>query len=308
MNVNYYSYMIALADSSSISAAAKKLFMTQSALTKCIKRMEDEFGGALIERNTMPLQLTSAGTVFLEYAKKYMDLEREMLDRMGVAMQQQKGCIRIVSTIRGGWFLGKRIGPFLKQYPNIRLELLEESAAECEMALIREDADFVVYTDPVLNEQIEYVPLKKEKLVFIVPQNHPLVQNVDVSENSLEHPLVLELSMLRNQKFLLSTENHSIYFTEKQFLDRNQLQPEKPIRVDYINMRYAMACGGAGITIVPEETVRRNEGVPRPVFCTVRGNELYRNIILARKKGRRMTAAEDCFWNYVIANSYGENA
>ena len=62
------------------------------------------------------------------------------------------------------------------------------SANECEAALEDETADLAVYTDPVISNQLEYMPLEEDPLLLVVPRNNILLQGKELSGNSLSTP------------------------------------------------------------------------------------------------------------------------
>ena len=68
MDTDSFKYVIAIAEEKSISAAARKLYITQPALTKHINKLEKRLGTELFERNSSPVTITAAGEIFLEYA------------------------------------------------------------------------------------------------------------------------------------------------------------------------------------------------------------------------------------------------
>ena len=82
MDTDSFKYVIAIAEERSISAAARKLYITQPALTKHINKLEKRLGTELLERNSSPVSVTAAGEIFLEYARKYQTMEQEMLSRI----------------------------------------------------------------------------------------------------------------------------------------------------------------------------------------------------------------------------------
>lgn len=78
MDTNVFSYILAVADSKSISGAARQLFMSQPALTKQLGKLESELGFKIFDRSHSPLTVTEKGKIFLEFAVKYQELEKEL--------------------------------------------------------------------------------------------------------------------------------------------------------------------------------------------------------------------------------------
>lgn len=309
MDTDAFRYVIVLAECRSISEAARKLFITQPALTKHLNKLEETLGIGvrLFDRSVTPIKITPAGEIFLEYSKKYVDMETEMKERLNVALQLQKGSIKVSSTSGGEWYLADHIGTFLKTYKDIILEIQDNTARVCEQLLEREEIDIAIYTDPVCSDKVEYVPLYKDRLQFAVSWDHFLLEGKDIENNSLDNPLELDISEFRNPriKYVLSTPPHGMYRAEQEFFKKYSIEPTDPLRIDFINTRYSIACSSRGIVMVPYITARRIAQRNLPVFCTVKGGRLSRQIIIAKKKGRPLSAAGETFWNFIIQHSFG---
>ena len=75
-------YIKTIAEVRSISVAAEKLGISQPALSNYLKKKEKELGAVLFDRNKQPLQLTEAGTIYLEYIERFSTLEHELQQRI----------------------------------------------------------------------------------------------------------------------------------------------------------------------------------------------------------------------------------
>lgn len=309
MDTDSFRYVIAISEYKSISAAARKLFITQPALTKHMNKLERTLGAELFERGGVPVNITPAGEVFLEYAKRYMAMEQEMKARMDAVAKQESGTIRIATTSRGGWYLSKHMGEYTQAHPNVRVEMINVDAKNCEEMLVNGLVDVGIYTDPVLSDQIEYVPLKKDPLIFVMHKDNRILEGKDITGNSLDNLLELEVELLRRKdvRFVLSTPQHSMHYSEKAFFERYGIVPESPVYVDYIETRYAFACSGAGVVLVPIISANPNADMAQPVFCVLKGDRLYRHIIIARKKRARMNRPAENFWDQFIELSYSNH-
>lgn len=307
MDMDTFRYVIVLAECKSISEAARRLFLSQPALTKHLNKLEEGLGAGakLFDRSTVPIKITPIGEIFLEYSKQYMELESEMRDRLNAELRLQKGSIRIALTDSGGNYLGYLISSFLEQYPDIKLKLQNESALRCEQLLEQEEVDILVCTDPIRSNRMEYVPLLKEALVIVVPRKHPILEGKDIEKNSLENLCELDAKELRGPgiRFVLATPEHSMYLSEQVFLEKYGIDLVNPLYIDYINTRYSVACGGAGIAIMPFSMVQKKHTANKPVFCTVKGARMVRQIVIAKIKGKALSAAGEIFWDFIIKES-----
>lgn len=302
MDTNLYRYMVEVAACGSISGAARKLFISQPALTKQIGRLEAQLGVKLFDRGRSRIALTHAGEVFVEFAMRYVEQEQEMLEELGRVEGTGLEKVLVAMTHRGGAYVGTHTPAFLEAHPGISLEYVDMSASDCETALENGTAEMAVYTDPVISEDIEYMPLEEDPMVLAVPLNSPLLKDKDVSRASFWSPLELDSQELRNPSltWVLSTQRHSLYYAEQMLFRRLRIKPTHVLKIDYVETRYTVACNGGGVALFPKVTIRNKEASPNVVCCTIRGERLYRYVVIARKRGQVLTPGADSFWRYMV--------
>lgn len=305
MDTNVIHYVITVAESGSISAAARKLFLSQPALTKQISKLESQLGVKLFDRGKSPILLTEDGAVFLEFAIKYAELEKDMTKRLGRSAEAEERVL-IASTSRGGYYAGARTAPFLDMHHEVRLEYLDMDARRCEEALIKEEVDLAIYTDPVISDKIEYMPLAEDPLVLVVPRGNALTEGRDLKDNSLTNPLEMEPEKLRNADltYILSTENHSLYYAENAFLKKYKITPSRSLRVDFVDTRYSIACGGGGAILVPHSTIKNEVYAEKIVYCTIKGEHLYRYVIIAKKRDKVLSKGAEKVWRFFVGQRF----
>ena len=306
MDTILFRYVLTIAESGSISGAARRLFMYQSALSKQLSRLEAELGFELFDRSKTPLNVTPGGEHFLRFAERFLEVEKDFLEEMGKGEQNRTEHISIGTTHRGGAYCGDHTAAFLEEYPQVELEYLDMSARMCEKSLVEERIELAIYTDPVFSDKVEYMPVEEDPLILIVPKKSPLLEEMDTGGSSLEHPLEVDPVRLRRPdiRYVLSTEEHSLYYAECEFLKKYRIQPKNVLRVDFVDTRYAVASGGGGIMVSPVVTARHKGGGDHVVYCKVKGDELYRYVVIARKKGRRLSRGAEYFWKFMVGRRF----
>ncbi len=180
------------------------------------------------------------------------------------------------------------------------------SAEECEKALEEESVDLAIYTDPVMSGQIEYMPLEEDPLVFVIPIGNELLSGIDTTGSNLFHPVLIEAEKFRSPalRYILSTPEHSLYYAECAFLKKFRIRPTAPLRIDYVDTRYAIACGGGGIVLVPRVTVMKAEHTDQVVYGMLKEEGIYRYVIVARKKGRILPKEAQEFWRFMVGQRF----
>lgn len=280
--------------------------MSQPALTKQLGKLESELGFKIFDRSHSPLTVTEKGKIFLEFAVKYQELEKELNCSLAQANKMPVRPVRVATTHRGGHYAGVHTADFLKCYPETSLEYLDMSAEECEKALEEESVDLAIYTDPVMSGQIEYMPLEEDPLVFVIPIGNELLSGIDTTGSNLFHPVLVEAEKFRSPtlRYILSTPEHSLYYAECAFLKKFRIRPTAPLRIDYVDTRYAIACGGGGIVLVPRITVMKAEHTDQVVYGMLKEEGIYRYVIVARKKGRILPKEAQEFWRFMVGQRF----
>ncbi|MCO5397937.1 LysR substrate-binding domain-containing protein [Ralstonia soli] len=161
----------------SLGRAAEVLHVTQPALSRIIKRLEDEVGAPLFERHSKGMQLTAIGQALLPHAsllQREADYAREEIDAMrGLA----KGTIRVgaVGSI-ASYVLPLAVGTVVARWPNLRVEILEGVWDRLAEGLVKHEIDLALsIAMPDTDEIISITDCRWEDASFIVASPwHPL--------------------------------------------------------------------------------------------------------------------------------------
>ena len=126
MNLRQLSYFVAIAESGSFSAAADALHVAQSALSRHIKELEEELGGALLDRGSRGVTLSDSGKVLFERAKFILSQFEEAGSEVRAHNKELTGTVRLMAPSSIGQVLFEPlVDRFLGQFPKVRLELSE---------------------------------------------------------------------------------------------------------------------------------------------------------------------------------------
>ena len=174
MNILKYLAFIRTVEYGSFTKAAEILNYSQSGISRMINDLEKEWEITLLERNRSGVKLTSDGSRLLPYAKglcnEYQKLQMQIDNLHGV----QSGIIRIgtFSSVATHW-LPNIIKAFQKDYPSIDYELLLGDYTEIEKWISEGRIDCGFLRLPTKPE-FETILLTRDKLLAILPENHPL--------------------------------------------------------------------------------------------------------------------------------------
>ena len=243
-SIQKYMAFVTTVECGSFTRAAEILQYSQSGISRMISDLEKEWKVSLLERDRSGVRLTSDGLKLLPYAQSvcfdYQKLQMQVDELNGL----ESGIIRIgtFSSVATHW-LPKIITKFQGDYPGIDYELLLGDYTEIEQWIAegRVDCGFLrLPTDPAF----ETVELKKDRLLAVLPQNHPLA--------GCEKFPVAELC---SYPFMSLEKGASKEVSE--IFERNGLSPRVHFTTwdDYAIM--SMVESGLGISILPELILRR---------------------------------------------------
>lgn len=171
-------YFVEIADSGSFSAAAERLFVAQSALSRQIKELEGQLATPLFERTARQPRLTAAGSAFLPRARSLLvDLDKagRLASEIG---QGLRGSLRLShsSTVPLSGALLARLSDYLQGNPGVSMEIAQASSEAQLEELAEGRLELGLLRLPVLrqHEGLCVVPLFEEPLLLAVAADHPL--------------------------------------------------------------------------------------------------------------------------------------
>lgn len=208
INLNLYKTFYDVAKCGSISKAAQYGFTSQPAISKSIKKLEDELGVQLFYRNLNGVKLTDKGKELLYFVEKsYSNLvvaERTMVETEN--LERGKLSIGMPSNI-GSFFLFDKIISFHKKYPNIEITIITGSTSKLISLLDSHQVDFVIDTSPInvkLNEGMKITKLDEVQYCFVVKNNTQNSEYKDIKslDDLKDKPLILPIPGTSNRNDL----------------------------------------------------------------------------------------------------------
>jgi DNA-binding transcriptional LysR family regulator len=216
INLNLYKTFYDVATSKSISEASKKTFISQPAISKSIKKLEEELQTQLFYRNLDGIKLTEKGKELLFYVNSaYNNLitaERSMIETEN--LEKGKLSIGVPSQI-GTFYIFDNIEKFHEMHPNIEITIISKSTHQLLSLLESHEIDFIIDSSPVdtNSNKIIVKPLTKVQNCFIACSNSKFLKNKNINKiKDLENtPLILPIKGTANRITLDETfENNKI--------------------------------------------------------------------------------------------------
>jgi DNA-binding transcriptional LysR family regulator len=248
---------IAVAEELHFGRAAERLNMTQPPLSRQIQKLEKAVGAELLERDNRKVQLTPAGTAFLDEARRLLALaERAPVTARRIA-SGRSGLLRIGFTAASGFSI---LGPLLEEIsailPDVDVDLQELVTGEQIQALETGELDLGLARPPFDKDVFDSRLLYRESMMLAVPASHPLARHGGIVQNEdLKDEALIMHSPLQARYFydlvirMLPVQHGNVVHTVSQILTMVSLVAAK--RGVAFVPRSATALGIQGVEFLP---------------------------------------------------------
>jgi len=166
--------LIAIQESGNVSSAARRVHLTQSAISHQIKALEEHYGLAMLERKGRSFGLTDAGKRLAELGKAMLNDLRDAERDLSGMHQNQSGSLRIALECHTCFdWLMPVMDAFRRAWPDVEVDLVSGFHSD-PIALLDERADIVILSEVKKREDISYHPLFKFEMLAVLPTDHRL--------------------------------------------------------------------------------------------------------------------------------------
>lgn len=247
MELRQFKYLISIAEEGTFTAAAEKLYISQSALSQQVKSMERELGVPLFDRSRNRLQFTDAGELLHKRAKRIV----KEVDDAKIAIDELEKLFRgnlkigVVQTVNA-YLIPQVVSSFSTKFPNIQLRIQELSATQVEEKLYRHELDMGISFKPADYPELQFEKLFEEELQLIVNPKHALADKGTI-----------EVETLDRQKLMLLSEDYCTRRIWDRCAREAGVQPDVQIEMNTIGgLLSALETNTKTGTILPALTMR----------------------------------------------------
>ncbi|MEY8759249.1 LysR family transcriptional regulator [Chryseobacterium tongliaoense] len=159
----------------SFTKASEELNITQPAVTKHIKEIENQLATKLFDRKGTSIQLTAAGEILFGYAEKIRNLYRDLEFEINQFNQEHKGKLIVgASTTVAQYVLPEILATFHSYYKDIKIELVTHNTEMISTLLKEGKIDVGIIEGESQSSYFEYHPFKADEIVLVAKAGHPL--------------------------------------------------------------------------------------------------------------------------------------
>ena len=187
MDLRQLRYFVAVAERGGFAAAASTLNIAQSALSRHVKELERELGGALLERGARGVTVTEFGKVLLARGRWLFGTIDDIKAEVRTENREPSGTVRLgAPSSLADIFYAPLAHLIVKRFPRVRLELSEGLTEGMCDRLLRGELDLAVVTTPQPNDHLDYETLVVEQVFLIGPPRDPLLKRGKLTRKEFE--------------------------------------------------------------------------------------------------------------------------
>ena len=229
-----------------LARAADILNMTQSALSHQVKGLEDQAGIELFVRRSKPLKLSVAGHRLLRLAEKILPEIDALSDEFRALQMGKTGRLHIAMECHACFdWLFLVLEPFRRAWPEVDVDIRAGLAFDAFPALLREEIDLVITSDPSNMLGVVFNPLFDYHPMFVAASNNPLAQKTFITAEDFRDQLLITYPVARDKLDV---------FTE--VLNPAKIEPRATRQVELTAMILMLVAANRGVSVLPDWVLR----------------------------------------------------
>lgn len=284
---------VSIAELSSFRSAANHLHLSESALGRRLKKLEDGLGVRLVNRTTRTVALTQEGTDFLPKARRVVQDLAASLDGLRTGDARPSGTVKVgcLPTL-AALFMPALLRTYARDHPQVRIQLFDRSATEIREAVLNGEVDFAITVPGATHHRLDVDKLFTERMVVVCPAGHPMARRASVTWRQLSGESLVSIGTLSANRALIDGLVHD-----------QAINLAWTYQVEHLSTAVALVAGGSGVAILPSAAVFEREASMIAVV-PLRAPVLHRDVVLLHRKFP-MSVASQRFAELVKRNLHG---
>lgn len=247
LSVRQLECLVAVADALHFGRAARRLALTQPALSAQVRQAEELLGVRVFERGHRRVLVTQAGRALVERARAALREIDAVSETARAAQRPLVGPLHlgVIPTVAPYW-LPRGLARVRRAHPELRLVLREEKTDELLRRLEQGDLELLLLALPVEGASLETRALHEEAFAFVAPPSHPLAAG--------RRPLS-EAELAGAGALLLLEDGHCLRDQALSVCERSGAREDPELRATSLGTLLHMVAGGLGATLLPESAL-----------------------------------------------------
>ena len=297
MDFRQLEYVITISREHTLLAASEKLFLSPSALSQHISKLEEELQTPLFKRTKQGWTPTYAGQIYIDMAQNILQSQKKAYLQIGDIAENKIGHFTVGVTPGRGTQMFSAIFPkFREVFPNIKVNLFEGSVQENNEQINAGKVDIGFITSDFSHPNIITRTQLTEEIVLVVPKNHP---KAPLAANAPEDGFTtVNLTEFEQDEFLLAGEGTTLRKLENRMFEKAGFAPRISFETPSLSKLNMLSKGGYGISFIPK--FYATETKDAVYFRTIPSATW--NLVAAYRKDHYITKAEE--YMIALANDY----
>ncbi len=297
MDFRQLEYVITISREHTLLAASEKLFLSPSALSQHISKLEEELRTPLFKRTKQGWTPTYAGQIYIDMAQNILQSQKKAYLQIGDIAENKIGHFTVGVTPGRGTQMFSAIFPkFRELYPNVKVNLFEGSVQENTEKINAGKVDIGFLTSDFSHPNIITRTQLTEEIVLVVPKSHPKAQ---LAENAPDGDFAtVNLAEFEQDEFLLAGVGTTLRKLENRMFEKAGFVPKIAFETPSLSTLNMLSRGGYGISFVPK--FYATETKDAVYFHTIPGATW--DLVAAYRKDHYITKAEE--YMIALANDY----
>jgi DNA-binding transcriptional LysR family regulator len=288
MELNTLRVFMTIANERSFSRAAAKLGRTQPAVSLALQRLEAELGEQLLDRFARDVVLTDAGRAVLEYARRFQNLESELVNSMAELRDHSAGRLVIGANESTGLYLLRHIETYRRLYPKVKIQVRRSFSSRIPDEIVDGNLELGVISFEPKDERLHAQVIFTDSLAFVVAPKHRLAKRKEVPISELGEEIFIAHNVLSPYREIVL----------RVFQERS-VKLHMDVEMPTVEMIRWMVEANQGVAFLPRMCVEQELAEKRLVAVRVPEIEVERKIYLVQPSRRAVSYAGDAFLKLV---------
>ncbi len=284
MDLAHLEVFLAVAREGRFSRAAEKLHRTQSAVSQTIHKLEQELGEPLFDRSSREGILTDAGRVLQEYAQRLINLRGDAQEALVELRHLHRGKLAIAANELTALYLLPVLAEFRRLHPMVRLMVHRSLGSQIPDDVLRHNSEIGVLTYDPQEPQLRSIIVYQDELIFVVPPQHPLARERQVS-----------IRQLGTESFVAHIVSSPYREKVIQLFKRYKTPLHMDLELPTLQAMKSFVATGNGVAFLPEISVKDELERGELVHIPVRELSLNRKLRLIHRKSASLSHAARAF-------------
>lgn len=292
MNIRALSFFVEVVKRNSFLRAAEALYITQPAISKAVKNLEEEAGVNLLVRTSKGVETTIAGRILFNHAINILNTVDDYKLDIEELKKKPHGTIRVglPTTISSSFFVDV-ISKFKTQYPLVTLEIIEKGSYVLEQMLMDDEIDIAAIMLQENNEFFDVIPFYQDKLVLVAAASHSLSTRDSVY-----------LHELQNVPFISFSDDYRIHDYIITLCQKHGFTPNITLKSCHVDLIFSVISKNNGVALLPESTC--HELIEKSVkFISLEEGKYIYSLGVVKKKNKRLSI-EVAAWISIVQNDF----